>query len=67
MKIGIIHFEPSRKRIRIGDLLVQHKLISEGQLSAALSAHFYCRFYHHNKAYIFILLKALKQLKKRLF
>ncbi len=27
----------SRKRIRIGDLLVQHKLISEGQLNAALA------------------------------
>lgn len=29
--------ESSRKRIRIGDLLVQHKLISEGQLNAALA------------------------------
>ncbi len=29
--------ENPRKRIRIGDLLVEHKLISEGQLSAALA------------------------------
>ncbi|MCU7940153.1 MAG: Flp pilus assembly complex ATPase component TadA [gamma proteobacterium symbiont of Bathyaustriella thionipta] len=29
--------EQPKKRIRIGDLLVEHKLISEGQLSAALA------------------------------
>ena len=29
--------EHPKKRIRIGDLLVDHKLISEGQLSAALA------------------------------